>query len=295
MNRLRPTWVEVDLDAIRHNVRLMKPDGAELMAVVKADALRTRRRGRGARRARGRRDVDRRRPRRGGAPACATRASTRRSWSCRSSRRDRRRDALDAGLTPSLYTDGALERLAAAAGGRERRRAREGRYGHAPGGRVSARCDAAVRRAGDRGAGCASRRCGRTSPAPPRTRRPRCSSWNASSPRSKTSAPRGSSRPSLHAANSGATILYPGDPPGPGPNGDRDVRAGARPRASVTLWISVRPSRGAPRSFGRRVCPRGNASRTDTATGWSATRTSPPCRWATPTATLTSCRLGPTS
>ena len=38
MKRLRPTWVEVDLDAIRHNVRMLKPDGAELMAVVKADA-----------------------------------------------------------------------------------------------------------------------------------------------------------------------------------------------------------------------------------------------------------------
>jgi alanine racemase len=34
---LRPTVAEVDLDAIRHNVRLMKPDRAELMAVVKAD------------------------------------------------------------------------------------------------------------------------------------------------------------------------------------------------------------------------------------------------------------------
>jgi alanine racemase len=33
----RPTAAEIDLDAIRHNVRRMKPDGAELMAVVKAD------------------------------------------------------------------------------------------------------------------------------------------------------------------------------------------------------------------------------------------------------------------
>lgn len=36
--RQRPTWVEVDLDAIRHNVRLLKPPTAELMAVVKANA-----------------------------------------------------------------------------------------------------------------------------------------------------------------------------------------------------------------------------------------------------------------
>jgi alanine racemase len=33
----RPTWVEVDLDAIRHNARILKPETAELMAVVKAN------------------------------------------------------------------------------------------------------------------------------------------------------------------------------------------------------------------------------------------------------------------
>ena len=36
--RHRPTLVEVDLEAIRHNVRWLRPPGAELMAVVKADA-----------------------------------------------------------------------------------------------------------------------------------------------------------------------------------------------------------------------------------------------------------------
>jgi alanine racemase len=34
----RPTRVDVDLDAIRHNVRTLKPEDAGLMAVVKADA-----------------------------------------------------------------------------------------------------------------------------------------------------------------------------------------------------------------------------------------------------------------
>jgi alanine racemase len=34
----RPTWVEVDLEAIRHNARVLKPDSAALMAVVKANA-----------------------------------------------------------------------------------------------------------------------------------------------------------------------------------------------------------------------------------------------------------------
>lgn len=37
MTRYRPTVVEVDLEAIRHNVRLLKPPNAELMAVVKAN------------------------------------------------------------------------------------------------------------------------------------------------------------------------------------------------------------------------------------------------------------------
>ena len=35
---IRPTRVEVDLDAIRHNVQMLKPPSAELMVVVKANA-----------------------------------------------------------------------------------------------------------------------------------------------------------------------------------------------------------------------------------------------------------------
>ncbi len=35
--RYRPTVIEVDLEAVRHNVRRLKPTNAELMAVVKAD------------------------------------------------------------------------------------------------------------------------------------------------------------------------------------------------------------------------------------------------------------------
>lgn len=38
MSGWRPTRAEVDLDAIRHNVRTLKPEETELMAVVKADA-----------------------------------------------------------------------------------------------------------------------------------------------------------------------------------------------------------------------------------------------------------------
>ncbi len=37
VTRLRPTWVEVDLEAIEHNVRALSFDGVEVMAVVKAD------------------------------------------------------------------------------------------------------------------------------------------------------------------------------------------------------------------------------------------------------------------
>jgi alanine racemase len=37
VTRFRPTVAEIDLTAIRHNIRAMKPAGAELMAVVKAD------------------------------------------------------------------------------------------------------------------------------------------------------------------------------------------------------------------------------------------------------------------
>ena len=37
-SRFRPTWIEVDLEAIRHNVRTLTPRDAELMAVVKANA-----------------------------------------------------------------------------------------------------------------------------------------------------------------------------------------------------------------------------------------------------------------
>lgn len=38
MTSLRPTWVDVDLDAIAHNVRVFATGGAQVMAVVKADA-----------------------------------------------------------------------------------------------------------------------------------------------------------------------------------------------------------------------------------------------------------------
>ena len=118
MNRLRPTWVAVDLDAIRHNVRSLKPDGTELMAVVKADAY-------------GHGDI--------AVARAALEAGA--GWIGVALVEEglRLRDAdihapilvlsefppgsetvaLEAGLTPSLYSDGGLLRLAAAAGGRD--------------------------------------------------------------------------------------------------------------------------------------------------------------------------------
>ena len=38
MTRYRPTVARIDLDAVRHNVRTLRPPGSELMAIVKANA-----------------------------------------------------------------------------------------------------------------------------------------------------------------------------------------------------------------------------------------------------------------
>ena len=114
---LRPTWVEVDLGAIRHNVRTLKPADAELMAVVKANAY-------------GHGDV--------GVARAALEAGA--TWLgvalveeglalraaglvdapilvLSESPPGAEREALAASLTPSLYTDGGLARLVEAAGG----------------------------------------------------------------------------------------------------------------------------------------------------------------------------------
>jgi alanine racemase len=118
VSRLRPTWVEVDLDAIRHNVRTLKPEEAELMAVVKANAY-------------GHGDV--------AVARAALEAGA--SWIGVALVEEGLRlrlagirapilvlsefpvgseaAAIAAELTPSLYTDAALERLSHAATGRE--------------------------------------------------------------------------------------------------------------------------------------------------------------------------------
>lgn len=114
MTRFRPTVVEVDLEAIRHNVRLLKPPGAELMAVVKADAY-----GHGA------------------VPVARAALEAGATWlgvalveeglALREAGIEARvlvlsefpsgseKDALSAGLTPSVYTDEGLAGVAEAA------------------------------------------------------------------------------------------------------------------------------------------------------------------------------------
>jgi alanine racemase len=115
--RYRPTVVEVDLEAVRHNVRRLKPQTTELMAVVKADGY-------------GHGDV----------PVARAALEAGATWlgvalveegiGLREAGIDApilvlsefpggaEEDALAHDLTPTLYTEGGLERLAKAAAGR---------------------------------------------------------------------------------------------------------------------------------------------------------------------------------
>jgi alanine racemase len=115
MIRARPTVVFVDLDAVRHNVALLKPSDAELMAVVKANGY-----GHGA------------------VPVARAALDAGASWlgvalveegiELRDAGITARilvltefppgseKEALKAGLTPTLYTEEGLHRLAEAAG-----------------------------------------------------------------------------------------------------------------------------------------------------------------------------------
>ena len=112
----RATWVEVDLDAIEHNVEALRPDGADLMAVVKADGY-----GHGA--------VQVASAALEGGAAWLGVALVEEGLALRRAGIEApilvlsefpagtERAALDAHLTPSLYTRAALHRLHDAAGG----------------------------------------------------------------------------------------------------------------------------------------------------------------------------------
>ena len=112
----RPTWVEVDLEAIRHNARLLTPANAELMAIVKADGY-------------GHGDVEVARAAIEAGATWAGVALVEEGLRLRAAGVDvpilvlselppgSEAIALAHRLTPTLYSDGALERLAAAARG----------------------------------------------------------------------------------------------------------------------------------------------------------------------------------
>jgi alanine racemase len=115
--RFRPTVAVIDLEAVRHNVRALMPEKAAVMAVVKANGY-----GHGA------------------VPVAMAAVEGGAAWLGVALVEEglalrqggvgapvlvltefppgSERDALDAGLTPSLYTRGGLDRLATAAGGR---------------------------------------------------------------------------------------------------------------------------------------------------------------------------------
>jgi alanine racemase len=118
VTRFRPTWVQVDLNAIRHNVRTLKPESAELMAVVKANAY-------------GHGDAQVARAALEAGATWLGVALVEEGLGLRDAGIEApvlilselppgsEEAALDAGLTPSLYTDDGLTRLAAAAAGRD--------------------------------------------------------------------------------------------------------------------------------------------------------------------------------
>ncbi|MEP6973121.1 MAG: alanine racemase [Actinomycetota bacterium] len=115
---MRPTEIRVDLDAIRHNVRLLKPQSAQLMAVVKANGY-------------GHGDVQVARAALEAGATWIGVALVEEGLGLRDAGISApilvlsefppgsERAALEAGLTPSLYTDAGLTRLAKVAGGRD--------------------------------------------------------------------------------------------------------------------------------------------------------------------------------
>ena len=115
---MRPTWIQVDLEAIRHNVGLLRPERAQLMAVVKANAY-------------GHGDVPVARAALEAGAAWIGVALVEEGLGLRDAGIEApllvlsefppgsEREALAARLTPSLYTDAGLALLAQAAGGHE--------------------------------------------------------------------------------------------------------------------------------------------------------------------------------
>ncbi len=118
MSGRRSTRVEVDLEAIRHNVRTLKPEGSELMAVVKANAY-------------GHGDVEVARAALEGGAAWIGVALVEEGLRLRAAGivapilvlsefpAGSEADAVAARLTPTLFSDPALERLSGVASGND--------------------------------------------------------------------------------------------------------------------------------------------------------------------------------
>lgn len=117
--RFRPTEAVIDLDAVRHNARVMKPPDAELMAVVKADAY-------------GHGDVPVAKAAIAGGATWLGVAQVEEGLRLREAGietpiltltefpADSEKEALAAALTPTLYTRSGLSRVAEAAGSLDR-------------------------------------------------------------------------------------------------------------------------------------------------------------------------------
>jgi alanine racemase len=120
VRRYRPTVVEVDLEAIRHNVRALKPAGAELMAVVKGSGY-------------GHGDVAVARAAMEAGATWLGVALVEEGIALRDAGitapvlvlsefpPGSERDAVSAGLTPTVYSEEGIDAVAAAARGRDRR------------------------------------------------------------------------------------------------------------------------------------------------------------------------------
>jgi alanine racemase len=268
--RLRQTWAEVDLDAIRWNVRKLKPQGAELMAVVKANAY-------------GHGDVEVARAALEAGATWIGVALVEEGLRLREARIDApilvlsefpagsERSALAVGLTPTLCSDEALDRLVDATGGND--------LG------VHVKIDTGMHRAGVYPPDATVAYVERVAAAGLRLD----ALWThfaSSAEDEKTTLAQletflavvedvrtGGHRPALlHAANSGATILYPethldivrpgiaiyGLEPAAGVGGDLGLRPALTWRSSVAA--TRRLPAGEPVSYGHRYRLDGDAN-----------------------------------
>ena len=247
MTRHRPTFVRVDLDAIRHNVARLSPQGSGLMAVVKADAY-------------GHGDVAVGRAAVEAGAAWLGVALVEEGTALRAAGIDApilvlsefppgaEREALAASLTPSLYSAAGLERLIAAgapAGLGVHVKVDTGmhRVGVYPPEAAAGFVDAVVA-AGLRLEGLWTHFA--RSEDDEATTREQLASFRAAVDEVKAA---GHVPDLLHAANSGATILHPeshldlvrpgiavlGIPPGPGVGGTLGLRPALSWHSSVSL------------------------------------------------------------